>query len=61
VGISNPSTVLRTGIEQGILNDEVGRAPGRETEKPALPCCESGGWLPPGRKASKHTPGASFG
>ena len=24
--ISNPSTVLRTGIEQGILNDEVRRA-----------------------------------
>jgi hypothetical protein len=22
------------------------KTPGRETEKPALPCCESGGWLP---------------
>ncbi len=33
-------------VELKPADAEVRRAPGRETEKPALPCCESGGWLP---------------
>ena len=42
--ISNPSTVLRTGIEQGILNDE-GRRSGEQEIRVSAKRTEDGWWI----------------